>query len=189
MREPTPLLRPVLVCVSVMVATAVALRWQGRLWWCACGRWSPWSSDAWGSHTSQHLFDPYSFTHVSHGLVLYGVLAVILRRVPLGWRLTFAVCLECAWELVENSAFVIARYRSATASVGYEGDTVANSLGDILTCAVGFWLASRLGLRWSLALFTVVELVLLWWIRDNLTLNVVMLIYPLDAVRAWQNGG
>jgi hypothetical protein len=179
----------VLVCVTVVIATAVQLRWQGRLWWCACGGWSPWSSDAWGSHTSQHFFDPYSFTHVSHGLVLCGVLALTMRRVPLAWRFALAVGIECAWEMIENSAYVIARYRSATASVGYEGDTVANSLGDILTCAVGFWLASRLGLRWSLALFTVVEFVLLWWIRDNLTLNVVMLIYPLDAVRAWQSGG
>jgi hypothetical protein len=96
---------------------------------------------------------------------------------------------ECAWEILENSTFVINRYRVATAAQGYQGDTVANSMGDILSCAVGFWLASRFGWWKSLVLLLAVEIVLLYWIRDSLVLNVLMLICPVNAIRAWQTGG
>jgi hypothetical protein len=180
--------QPALVIVAMLVATTVQLHQQGRQWWCACGGWSPWSGDAWGQHNSQHLLDPYSLTHLMHGLLLCGFLAAAMPRLALKWRLTLAVCLECVWEIVENSSFVIARYRAATASLGYQGDTVANSLGDILSCVVGFWLATRLGFRKSLVFFLAVELFLVAWIRDSLTLNLVMLFYPLEAIRAWQMG-
>ena len=183
------LLWPALTTLAVLVATAAQLHWQGRQWWCACGEWNLWTSDAWGPHNSQHLLDPYSLTHVLHGLILGGVLALAAPRLRRGWRLVLAVCVECAWEIFENSAFVISRYRAATASQDYQGDTVANSMGDILSCVVGFWLASRLGWWKSLVLFVAIEVLLLFWIRDNLLLNIVMLICPLKAIRVWQTGG
>lgn len=187
--RPARLLGPTLVCAVVIFATAVQLYHQGRRWWCACGEWSLCSGDAWGSHNSQHLFDPYSLTHVLHGVLLWTILVIALPRLPWLWRFALAVGLESVWEIFENSAFVINRYRSVTASLGYEGDSIFNSLGDILSCAAGFWLSSRLGYRKSLLFFLVIEFVLLIWIRDSLALNVVMLLYPVDAIRVWQTGG
>jgi hypothetical protein len=173
----------------LLLVTACLLRLEGRRWWCACGQ--PWlfSSDAWGPHNSQHPFDPYSLSHVEHGVLLCGVLALLCRRMSLAWRFCLAVTLECGWELLENSPEVIARYRAATIALGYEGDSIVNSLGDIVSCAAGFWLAARLGLWRSVCLVLLLEVVLLLWIRDNLTLNILMLIRPSEAVRAWQTGG
>jgi hypothetical protein len=173
---------------AVLAVTASLLRAEGRRWWCSCGRPSPWAADAWGPHNSQHLLDPYSLTHVLHGVVFCGLLALACPRLGPAWRLCLAVCLAAGWEVLENSAFVIARYRAATAAQGYQGDTVANSLGDVLSCAAGFVLARRLGLWGSVALFVAIEAVLLAWIRDSLLLNVLMLIHPLDAIKSWQAG-
>jgi hypothetical protein len=175
--------------LAVGVVAVALLRIEGRRWWCACGQPFLWAGDVWSPHNSQHLFDPYSFTHVLHGLVLCGLFAWALPRLAVPWRLCLVLGLEAAWEIVENSNFVIQRYREATVSLAYQGDTVANSLGDILCCGVGFVLARWLGLRGSLALFLVTEAVLLLWIRDDLALNVLMLIYPLESVKAWQAGG
>ena len=107
---------------------------------------------------------------------------------PLAWRLCLSIAIESLWEMLENTQFVIDRYRQATAAVGYEGDTVVNSLFDILSCGVGFMVAQRLGWRWSLAVFVAVEIALMVWIRDSLLLNVLMLVYPLAGVKAWQTG-
>jgi hypothetical protein len=172
----------------IMAATALLLRGQGRLWWCACQRLLLWTSNAWGSDNSQHLFDPYSFTHVLHGFIFCGLLAWGVPRLSADWRLCLAVLVEAAWEVLENSDFVIRRYREATAALGYEGDTVVNSLGDILACGLGFVVARRLGFRLSLAMFVATEVVLLLWIRDSLTLNVLMLIYPVEGIKTWQTG-
>ena len=172
--------------VTVVAAAAYQLHRQGRLWWCACGYLWLWSGDAWSADNSQHLFDPYTFTHVLHGVVLYWLLAWGLPRVSPPWRLWLAVSMEALWELFENSTFIIERYRAATISLGYQGDTIVNSLGDILACGIGYALARRLGFRGSLALFVVTEVVLLIWIRDSLLLNVVMLIHPIDAIKTWQ---
>jgi hypothetical protein len=173
---------------GVLVVTTLLLRAEGRRWWCACGKPYLWSGDAWGPHNSQHLLDPYSLTHVLHGVVYCGLFAWAFPRLRPAWRLFGAVVLAAAWEVFENSASVIARYRAATAAQGYQGDTIANSLGDILSCAVGFELARRLGLWASVALFAAIEALLLWWIRDSLLLNILMLIHPSDAVKAWQAG-
>ena len=180
---------PWLAIAAVLGVTTVLLRAEGRLWWCKCGQPFLWVDDAWTSHNSQHLLDPYSFTHVLHGLVFYGVLAWWLPRWSLPWRMWLAIAVEAAWELIENTEFVIQRYREATAALGYAGDTIANVLGDILTCSLGFVLARYLGFRWSAALFVLTEVVLLIWIRDSLLLNVVMLLYPLDAIKVWQQAG
>lgn len=156
------------------------------MWWCACGYLWLWAGDAWSADNSQHLFDPYTFTHLLHGIILYGLLAWGLPRLTHPWRLSVAVSIEALWEVFENSTFIIERYRAATISLGYQGDTIVNSLGDILVCGIGYVLARRLGFRGSLALFVLVELVLLIWIRDSLLLNIVMLVHPIDAIKAWQ---
>ncbi|MBA3439171.1 MAG: DUF2585 family protein [Pyrinomonadaceae bacterium] len=177
---------PWVAVVIVLLVTTYLLRSQGRLWWCSCGRLLLWSGDAWSSDNSQHLFDPYSFTHILHGFLFCGLLAWGVPRLPPVWRLCLAVSAEALWEVVENSDFVIRRYREATAALGYQGDTIVNSLGDILTCGLGFVIARHLGYRRSLALFVATEVLLLIWIRDSLILNVVMLLYPIDAIKAWQ---
>jgi hypothetical protein len=140
-------------------------------------------------HNSQHLLDPYSFTHVLHGLIICGVLTWLAPRWPWRWGIVLAVVVEALWELIENSPFIIERYRAATASHGYMGDSVGNSLGDILSGAVGYILARWLGWKWSIALFIAVEVVLLVWIRDSLLLNIIMLVCPIDAIKAWQLRG
>lgn len=182
-------LGPWLVIAGVLLATVTALRVEGRVWWCVCGHPWLWIGDVWTSHCSQHLLDPYSLTHVSHGLIFCGALAWLRPRWPASWRASVAVALAAGWEVLENSPVIINRYRAATMSLDYLGDSVGNSLGDILSCAAGFWLARGLGLRWSLALFAVVELALLALIRDNLTLNVLMLVWPVPAIKAWQSVG
>src|ERR687893_2756136 len=125
---------PCLAIVVILVATALLLQSQGRLWWCSCDYLLLWSGDPWSSDNSQHLFDPYSFTHVLHGFVLCGLLAWLLPRVRPDWRLALAVSIEALWEVFENSAFVINRYRESTPALGYTGDTIVNSFGDIVAC-------------------------------------------------------
>ena len=178
------------IAMAVVLACGVyLLREQGRLWICSCGYVLPWTNEYWGSNTSQHLLDPASFTHLLHGFVLCGLVALVVPRVSVAWRLWMAVSIEVGWEVLENSPFVIQRYREGTAAFGYHGDTVVNSAGDVLSCALGFLLARRLGFWRSLAVFLAVEGVLAVWIRDGLLLNVVMLIYPIDAIEAWQAAG
>ena len=180
---------PWLAIVVVLVATALLLRSQGRLWWCSCDYLLLWSGDPWSSDNSQHLLDPYSFTHLLHGFVLCGLLALIVPRMSAVWQLWLAVTIEALWEVVENSEFVIRRYREETAALGYHGDTVVNSLSDILVCGLGFVLARHLGFRRTFALFVLTEVALAILIRDNLSLNILMLIYPIDAVKEWQAAG
>ena len=180
---------PWLAIAVVLVGTAYLLRSQGRLWWCSCNYLLVWSGDPWSSNNSQHLLDPYSFTHVLHGFLLCGLIALIASRLSAVWQLWLAVSIEALWEVVENSEFVIRRYREETAALGYHGDTVVNSLADILLCGIGFILARHLGFRRTFALFVVTEVALALWIRDNLSLNILMLIYPVDAIREWQAAG
>lgn len=175
-----------LAAVAVPGAAAYQLSRQGRLWWCSCGQFSLWAGDIWSSHNSQHVFDPYSFTHILHGFVFCGLLAWCAPRLSVTWRLSLAISLASLWEIIENSAFVIRRYREATLALNYQGDTILNSLGDILASALSFLLARYLGLYRSLVLFVITELVLLIWIKDSLILNIVMLIFPVEAIKAWQ---
>lgn len=179
---------PGFALLLIAVAVALQLRNQGRLWFCACGKVYLWSGDVWSANNSQHISDPYSFTHMLHGLVICGVLAWLIPKVSWSWRLCLAVLIEALWEIIENTELVINRYRGETAALGYEGDTVVNSLGDVLFFALGFLLARKLGFRLSLALFVITEIVLLIWIRDGLILNIIMLLYPVEAIKAWQMG-
>lgn len=179
---------PGLTTALVLLVAALQLRFQGRSWWCSCGHWRPWAGDIWTSHNSQHFADPYSFTHVLHGLVLCGVLAWTCARLPEVWRFFVVIVMETAWEIFENTEFVIQRYREATLALGYTGDTIANSLGDVVFCGIGFVFERYLGFRRSVALFLLTDAALLLWIRDSLVLNVVMLIWPVEAIKEWQLG-
>lgn len=173
----------------MILASAVALRVEGRRWWCACGEPWPWITDVWTSHCSQHVADPYSLTHVSHGMLFYGALAWLRPRWEMRWRLCIALAIAASWEILENSPLIIERYRAATMSLEYLGDSVVNALGDILACGVGFFIARWLGLLKSLLTLVASEVLLLVLMRDNLTLNVLMLIYPVPAIKAWQAAG
>ena len=179
---------PAGVLVLTLATMILSLRAQGRLWWCACGQFSPWSANVWSSHNSQHLFDPYSFTHLLHGVLWAGFLSWSFFRIGAVWKFCLAVAASALWEVVENTDYVINRFREATISLDYHGDTIANGVGDVLSCALGFFLARRLGLWLSVGLFVATELVLLVWIRDNLTLNVLMLLFPVEAIKNWQLG-
>jgi hypothetical protein len=179
---------PCLAIIMVVAAAVYQLHRQGRMWLCSCGRFALWIGDIWSPENSQQFLDPYSFTHVLHGFIFYGLLAWLIPRVSSLWRLWLAVSFEALWEVVENTDRIIERYRGVTAAIGYHGDTIVNSLGDILSFGVGFMLARHLGFRRSVTVFVVTEVVLLGWIRDSLTLNVIMLIYPIEAIRAWQMG-
>ena len=177
---------PWLVVAAAFVAAATLLRLEGRLWICACGSIQVWSGQVCSANNSQHFLDPYSFTHVLHGFMFFWLIAWLFKRLSGNWQLALAVAIEACWEVFENTNFIIDRYRSATAALGYNGDTVVNSFGDILSCLIGFIIARRLGLRRSLIVFAVLEVVMIFWIRDSLVLEILTLIIPIDAVRAWQ---
>lgn len=179
---------PYLMMTGVLAGAVYQLRSQGRLWLCACGYFLLWSGNVLSSDNSQHLLDPYSFTHMLHGFLFWWLLVWILPRLSIIWRLTLAVSIEALWEVIENSNFVIQRYREATLALGYQGDTIINSLGDILICVLGFLIARQLGLRRSLLVFALTEIMLLLWIRDSLILNILMLIYPIEGIKEWQMG-
>lgn len=176
-----------LVVILLISATAFLLRIQGRIWWCSSGDFAIYINEAWNSsHTSQHLFDPYSFTHVLHGVAFFWAINLLFRKLAIGWKFTLAIAIECGWEIFENSQFIIEKYRENTASLAYFGDSIANSIGDLIACGVGFWIATKLGTWKSVVFFVLVEVVLIFWIRDSLLLNILMLISPIEAIKTWQ---
>jgi len=181
-------LRRPLAALAILAFTTATLLAMGRRPWCRCGSPRLWVSDAWGPENSQHLLDPYSFTHVTHGVLLYVAIRLVAPAAPLATRALVALAAESGWEIVENSDPVIERYRATTVALGYHGDSVANSIGDILCCMLGFLLAARLPVRVTAAMVVAQEALLLFWIRDSLLVNVVMLVHPIDAVRRWQLG-
>jgi hypothetical protein len=162
---------------------------------CPCGTIKLWHGVVQSSENSQHIADWYSFSHVIHGLLFYGAAHLLWRRwkvfdgAPTRWALPIAVVLEASWELLENSPVIINRYRAVTASFGYSGDSILNSMADIGWMALGFWLASKLPWKASVALAIAFELFTLAMIRDNLTLNVLMLVWPVEAIKTWQAMG
>jgi len=177
---------PSLAIIVVFLVTAILLRLEGRLWICSCGKFLIWAGKVCSSDNSQHFLDPYSFTHVLHGFLFFWLVAWLLPRLKPVWQLTLAIAVEASWEVFENTNFIIERYRTATAALGYNGDTVVNSLGDILCCLLGFMIARRLGFRRSLIAFVALEFVLILWIRDSLLLEILMLVAPVDVIRTWQ---
>ncbi len=175
-----------LICVGIVLVAACALLMMGRVPWCTCGEVWLWSGDVNSSNNSQHISDPYTLTHITHGIGFYGLFALVAPEWSLGARLVGTVLAESTWEVLENTSFVIERYRATTISLNYYGDGVINSIGDILACIIGFFIASRLP-RWASALGVIVlEVMLALWIRDSLLLNIIMLIYPIQVVKVWQ---
>jgi len=170
----------------VLVAMVVSLRVEGRSLICTCGRFVIWIGDSCSSNTSQQLLDPYSLTHILHGFLFFWLMRLLFRRMSGGWQFCLALLLESAWEVFENTSFVINKYRTETAALGYQGDTIVNSLGDLACALVGFLVARRLGLRRSLVVFLLVEVILIVWIHDSLLLQILMLVRPVEAIKLWQ---
>jgi Protein of unknown function (DUF2585) len=173
--------------VAAVLATAVTILFaMNRPAICTCGYIKLWEGVVASPGNSQHLSDWYSFSHMIHGFLFFGLGWLLLRSRPIGLWLIVGAILEMAWEIAENSPTVIERYRAATVAVGYSGDSILNSLSDGGMMISGFLIASRLPWKVTLALGAVFELFTLIMIRDNLTLNVLMLVYPIDAIKLWQ---
>jgi len=177
-----------LVLVILAAAAAIEIA-MGRNPICTCGTIDLWVNGRDSPKTSQMLADWYSLSHIVHGMLFYAVLWMVARRWAADWRLVAAVLIEAAWEVTENTPFVIDRYRTTTAALGYTGDSVVNSMSDILMMVLGFVLARKLPVRASILLVIALELVPLLAIRDNLTLNILNLLAPSHAVQAWQARG
>lgn len=176
--------------VCLLMATTTFLEWRmGRV---ATYRHGPvrfWSGDVTSDQNSQQVSDPYTFSHVIHGAAFYGLTRVAMPSAAVGLRLIAGVAIECAWEAYENTDTVINRYRAVTISRGYYGDSLLNSACDVLACIFGFFLTWKLPRAATWSWVIAVELILALWIRDNLTLNIVMLLHPFDVIRRWQAGG
>lgn len=173
----------------VAVAMSGILLAMGRVPWCGCGSLVPWSFDIWSAHNSQHILDPYSPTHFQHGLLFFALLAVLSRWVQLQVRAGMGLVAEAIWEWIENTERVIEHYRTTTISLDYYGDSVANSVSDLVMCGLGLFVAERAPWWLTLGLFVGIEVALTLTIRDSLLLNILMLLAPIDAVRQWQAGG
>jgi hypothetical protein len=182
--------RYVIRAAAVVAIAAVILLAMGRVPICKCGYVKLWHGVVASSENSQHLSDWYTFSHIIHGFAFYGLFWLIGRRWgwPVGLRLVFAAVLESAWEILENTPLIINRYREQTIALDYYGDSVLNSVADIGAMMLGFIAAWRLPILLIVALTVVMELAVAWWIRDNLTLNILQLLYPTEAVLRWQRG-
>jgi len=179
---------PYLVAALLIVGSAAWLLLIGREPICKCGYVKLWHGETMSSENSQHLTDWYTPSHIIHGILFYWGLWLVARRVSIGWRFAAATLIECAWEIVENSDAIIERYRTVTISLDYYGDSVVNATMDILAMAVGFWLARVIPVWASVALVIGFEVLTAIVIRDGLILNVIMLLWPLEAILEWQSG-
>ncbi|MCV9906154.1 MULTISPECIES: DUF2585 domain-containing protein [Ochrobactrum] len=176
-----------LIVLAILAIQASWLYLDGRIPMCECGTIKLWSGSLM-SENSQHIADWYTLSHIIHGFLFYWLLSVIAPKAPLGLRLAMAVGVEAVWELVENSNFIIERYRANTSSVDYFGDSIVNSVSDTIAALIGFLLAAKLPTKITVALALFFEVLALIIIRDNLTLNVIMLLHPFEFIKQWQTG-
>ena len=176
------------VFVATLVLTGTVEHLMGRSWLGPDSRFGFWEGSIWSSECSQRLADAYSVTHFVHGISFYALLWVFARRLPVRLRLIMALLLEAGWELLENSPIIIQRYRQVTIALGYDGDSILNSLSDIVVMTLGFGFAWRMRPSITVATVLALEVGCALWVRDNLTLNILMLLHPIEAVRTWQMG-
>jgi hypothetical protein len=175
--------------LGIVLATIAVLFFMGRSFFCECNVISLWSGDVNSNQNSQQLFDLYTFTHLIHGALFYLFLKLLFPKSSFATRLLAAVFIESAWEIIENTPMIINKYRTATISLDYYGDSILNSVGDIIAMIVAFVAVKKLPVWASIVGVIAIELILLFLIRDNLSLNIIMLVYPIDAIRIWQAGG
>lgn len=175
------------VAAALLLLQIVILYFMGRIPICECGYVKLFEPGVNTPGNSQHLSDWYTPSHIIHGFLFFGLAWLLFRKQPIGMRLSFAVLIEAAWELLENSPLIIDRYRSATMALGYSGDSILNSAMDTVFMALGFFFAARMPVWVTVVVALVFELFTGWLIRDNLTLNVIMLLWPIDAIKEWQN--